>query len=66
MSKYLLKPSTLLKTLTLNNVALQKGILPLWKKLFLSEASAAILHDAFWWIFLEMFEVCSCFIFGKK
>ncbi|XP_067827238.1 protein FAM227B-like [Heptranchias perlo] len=27
-----------------------------WKKLILSDASAAILHDAFWWVFLFKFK----------
>jgi hypothetical protein len=28
----------------------------LWKKIFLSEASVAMLHDGFWWSFIDRFE----------
>ncbi|PVD19905.1 hypothetical protein C0Q70_20399 [Pomacea canaliculata] len=31
------------------------GFRKFWKKLFLSEASAAIMQDSFWWIFLDKF-----------
>nr|CAB3244464.1 protein FAM227B [Phallusia mammillata] len=33
-----------------------KGFLKMWKKLFLSEGSVALLQDIFWWFFLENFE----------
>ncbi|XP_075431738.1 protein FAM227B [Ascaphus truei] len=32
------------------------GILKIWRKLFLSETSAAILQDSFWWFFLQRFK----------
>ncbi|XP_019626953.1 PREDICTED: protein FAM227B-like [Branchiostoma belcheri] len=32
------------------------GFKKLWKKLFLSEASVAVMQDTFWWYFLEKFE----------
>lgn len=31
------------------------GFKKFWKKLFLSEASSAVLQDTFWWIFLDKF-----------
>ncbi|KAK7116806.1 protein FAM227B-like isoform X1 [Littorina saxatilis] len=31
------------------------GFRKFWKKLFLSEASAAVMQDTFWWIFLSQF-----------
>ncbi|KAK7496928.1 hypothetical protein BaRGS_00011908 [Batillaria attramentaria] len=31
------------------------GFRKFWKKLFLSEASAAMMQDTFWWIFLDQF-----------
>ncbi|XP_059176249.1 protein FAM227B-like [Physella acuta] len=31
------------------------GFKKFWKKLFLSEASTAVLQDSFWWIFLDFF-----------
>ncbi|XP_039267604.2 protein FAM227B-like [Styela clava] len=33
-----------------------RGFSQLWKKIFLSEASVALLQDSFWWFFLENFE----------
>ena len=30
-----------------------------WKRIYLSEASVAIMQDMFWWIFLDKFEVSS-------
>ncbi|XP_005101117.1 protein FAM227B isoform X2 [Aplysia californica] len=32
------------------------GFRKFWKKLFLSEASSAVMQDAFWWIFLDHFK----------
>ncbi|XP_070542673.1 protein FAM227B-like isoform X2 [Ptychodera flava] len=32
------------------------GFKKFWKKLFLSEASVAVMQDAFWWFFLENYE----------
>lgn len=32
------------------------GFQVFWKKMFLSEASVALLQDTFWWVFLEHFE----------
>ncbi|XP_076800355.1 protein FAM227B-like isoform X2 [Clavelina lepadiformis] len=35
---------------------INRGFYQFWKKLFLSEASVALLQDTFWWFFLETFE----------
>ena len=35
----------------------QPGFKKFWKKIFQSEASVAIMQDAFWWIFLQRFQV---------
>ena len=32
------------------------GFAVFWKKMFLSEASVALLQDTFWWVFLEHYE----------
>ena len=32
------------------------GFLKFWKKIFQSEASAAVMQDAFWWFFIENFQ----------
>ncbi|XP_075258003.1 uncharacterized protein LOC142350001 isoform X2 [Convolutriloba macropyga] len=32
------------------------GFMKFWKRIFLSEASVAIMQDTFWWIFLDKFE----------
>ena len=34
----------------------QPGFKKFWKKLFLSEASVAVLQDTFWWLFLHKFD----------
>ncbi|XP_041366679.1 protein FAM227B-like [Gigantopelta aegis] len=33
------------------------GFKKFWKKLFLSEASVAIMQDSFWWVYLHMFNL---------
>jgi len=35
-----------------------------WKQLFLSDDAVAILHDAFWWTFIDQFEVISTYFFA--
>jgi hypothetical protein len=40
-----------------NFLALQPGFKKFWQKIFLSEASVAIMQDFFWWFFLENYEV---------
>lgn len=35
----------------------QPGFRKFWKKLFLSEASVAVMQDTFWWFFLNRFDV---------
>nr|XP_002131035.2 protein FAM227B [Ciona intestinalis] len=53
-------PSQLEAPQLLNKVteaqSFNRGFLQLWKKLFYSEASIAVMQDTFWWFFLENFE----------
>ncbi|KAH9524769.1 hypothetical protein Btru_027789 [Bulinus truncatus] len=53
-------PSQLEVPPILHRVTTAQGFNPgfekFWKKLFLSEASSAILQDMFWWVFLDMFD----------
>ncbi|XP_050401036.1 protein FAM227B, partial [Patella vulgata] len=42
-------------SLSLSLSLFQPGFTKFWKKIFLSEASVAVIQDTFWWIFLDRF-----------
>ncbi|XP_065837107.1 protein FAM227B-like isoform X2 [Oscarella lobularis] len=43
-----------------NSQSFKSGFRKLWQRLFVSEASLALLQDAFWWSYLDRFQPQSC------
>jgi len=44
----------------------QKVLRTKWKKIFLSHSAIEILHDAFWWTFIDKFEVFAFFLVSTR
>jgi len=53
----LLEVRTILNTVT-NSQTFTAKFEKIWKLVFFSQASVALLHDSFWWIFLHKYQTC--------